>query len=268
MQYAEADYADLIIYTDSVYLQLEKRIDLFFPYDYHPELACGLLIVNDGQDAPALQLRETLYQLTRQKIIQPIIIAAVHATERLQEYGTAHVPDYAKRGSKAHLYTAFLIEELIPLLEQRFNLTPRPTSRGIFGCSLGGLSAFDIAWHHAWLFERVGVCSGAFWWRRHSANDNFANFDRIIHSLVRNGYHKEGLQFWFEAGTADETEDRNGNGIIDAIDDTLDLIAELYYKGYNLLTDVRYVEIQGGQHNQHTWAKAFPDFLTWAFGNK
>ena len=28
------------------------------------------------------------------------------------------------------------------------------------------------------------------------------------------------MKFFFECGTEDETEDRNGNGIIDSIDDT------------------------------------------------
>ncbi|MCS7018833.1 MAG: alpha/beta hydrolase-fold protein [Cytophagales bacterium] len=262
-----AAYADLTFFIDSVHLALEKRIDLFFPRRYHAGMSCCLVIVNDGQDAQALHLRETLHKLTTKHTIQPTIIAAVHATERLQEYGTAHIPDYAKRGSKAHLYTAFITNELLPMLEQRFVLQPAPTHRAIFGCSLGGLSAFDIAWHHPHLFSKIGVCSGAFWWRKHSANDYFANSDRIIHAVVRNSTYKPGLKFWFEAGTNDEKEDRNQNGIIDAIDDTLDLIAELHYKGYNTLTDVRYLEIQGGQHNQRTWAKAFPDFLKWAFGN-
>jgi enterochelin esterase-like enzyme len=262
-----ANYADLTIYLDSTHLEFEKRIDLFFPHDHRADVPCCLLIVNDGQDAQALHLRETLHKLTAKQTIQPTIIAAVHATERIQEYGTAHIPDYAKRGSKAHLYTTFLIEELIPALEQRFSLIRQAECRAVFGCSLGGLSAFDIAWHHSWLFGRVGVCSGAFWWRKHSANDSFANSDRIIHAVVRNSHHKKGLRFWFEAGTDDEKEDRNNNGIIDAIDDTLDLIGELHHKGYNTLTDVRYLEIQGGQHNQRTWAKAFPDFLLWAFGH-
>jgi cyanate lyase len=32
-------------------------------------------------------------------------------------------------------------------------------------------------------------------------------------------------------GTEDETADRNGNGIIDAIDDTQDVIKEIKFKG-------------------------------------
>jgi enterochelin esterase-like enzyme len=56
------------------------------------------------------------------------------------------------------------------------------------------------------------------------------------------------------------------NGIIDSIDDTVDLIKELENKGYNRPADIQYVEMVGGSHNVETWAEAMPKFLHWAFG--
>ena len=40
------------------------------------------------------------------------------------------------------------------------------------------------------------------------------------------------MKFYFECGTADESADRNQNGVIDSIDDTKDLISTLIEKGY------------------------------------
>jgi iron(III)-enterobactin esterase len=77
---------------------------------------------------------------------------------------------------------------------------------------------------------------------------------------------KKGMQFWVEAGTNDETSDRNNNGIIDAIDDTLDLIKELEKKGYKNTQDIVYEEVKGGEHNANTWKKIVPNFLIWSFG--
>jgi S-formylglutathione hydrolase FrmB len=88
-----------------------------------------------------------------------------------------------------------------------------------------------------------------------------------MHNKIRNCNYKSGLKFWLECGTADETADRNNNGIIDSIEDTLDLIAELKTKGYTE-NDLKYVEIDGGEHNFHTWKNAFPDFLEWVFRSK
>ena len=53
-----------------------------------------------------------------------------------------------------------------------------------------------------------------------------------MHKLIREGDYKPGLQFYFTTGSLDEKMDRNNNGIIDSIDDTLGLIEELEKKGY------------------------------------
>ncbi len=88
-----------------------------------------------------------------------------------------------------------------------------------------------------------------------------ADQDRIMQRLVRTGSYHPGLKFFFECGTEDESEDRNGNGIIDSIDDTMDLISALIEKGYKLDKDITYIEIPGGRHDVDTWAKVIPQFL-------
>jgi hypothetical protein len=62
----------------------------------------------------------------------------------------------------------------------------------------------------------------------------------------------------------DEKNDRNKNGIIDSIDDTLDVIKELQQKGYGE-EDIFYLEMKDGRHDAKTWAKAFPFFMQWAY---
>jgi enterochelin esterase-like enzyme len=261
-------YEDATHEVNSRFLKMRKRIDIFLPPTYHqqPSHYFRLVIMNDGQDVKSLKIKENLDRLHLNQEIHPTILVAVHATQRIQEYGTAGHPDYANRGSKARSYTNFVVHELIPFLTHHYRLIKTPETTAILGFSLGGLSAFDIAWNNPHIFGRVGVCSGSFWWRRHSENDDLAQIDRIMHDIVRKGYKKEGLKFWFEAGTNDETADRNHNGIIDAIEDTLDLIAELILKGYDNQKDIKYLEVHGGEHNQRTWALVVPDFLKWAFG--
>jgi enterochelin esterase-like enzyme len=228
----------------------------------------GVLYLNDGQDAEALRLHHTLDSLYRQKRTESMLVVAIHAGDRLQEYGTASAPDYKRRGSKAGAYTAFVTEELVPFVNARFRTLTDPGQTAFAGFSLGGLSALDIVWHHPEIFGKVGVFSGALWWRAKSQEDGYTDADRIMHRLIRTGTKKEGLRFWFEAGTHDETSDRNHNGIIDAIEDTLDLIAELDRHGYSQPQAVTYLQVEGGEHNQKTWAKVMPDFLVWAFGRK
>ncbi len=125
----------------------------------------------------------------------------------------------------------------------------------------------DIVWNHPGKFSRAGLFSGAFWWRTKDKDDpDYRDeTDRIIHSRIREGRYEPGLKFFFECGTEDEEEDRNHNGVIDSIDDTLDLIGELKGKGYDLGKDIRYLELAGGRHDLATWARAMPEFLRWGW---
>ena len=113
----------------------------------------------------------------------------------------------------------------------------------------------------------MGVFSGSLWWRDRNQEDPAfdESTDRIMHRQVREGEYYPWLNFYFEVGTLDETADRNNNGIIDAIDDTISLISELEKKGYNN-NAIRYLELEDGKHDVLTWAKAFPDFLKWGWG--
>ena len=125
----------------------------------------------------------------------------------------------------------------------------------------------DIGWNNPKFFSKIGVFSGSFWWRQKSEEEGYVDEnDRIMHNIVRAGTYKKGMKFWIEAGTNDEISDRNNNGIIDAIDDTLDLIKELEKKGYKKPQDIVYEEVKGGEHNAKTWSKILPNFLIWAFG--
>ena len=90
----------------------------------------------------------------------------------------------------------------------------------------------DIVWNHPDEFRRVGVFSGSLWWRSIDQTDVSYDDDkhRIIHQQIRNGSYYPWLKFFFQCGNMDETKDRNNNGIIDSIDDTMDLIKELELK--------------------------------------
>lgn len=210
----------------------------------------------------SVQLVNTLERLYRENRINPVIVVGVFAGDRMQEYGTAKYADYKKRGKKAQAYTLFILEELLPFLQKEYRLNDY---RVIAGFSLGGLSAFDIAWHHSDIFSKVGVFSGSFWWRSEPFDPEDPDGNRIAHEMIRQNTSPKNIRFWLQTGTLDEEADRNNNGIIDSIDDTRDLISELCAIGYHEGKDIHYVELTGGRHDTPTWAKVLPDFLIWAF---
>ena len=250
-------------------LSLLKRkvlIDVFLPPGYGAKHQnYPLLLLNDGQDMEAVQLMNHLKNLLQKNKMAPIIVAAVHAADRMQEYGTIDKVDYKNRGRKASAYGQFITRELIPLLQKRYQLESTPKRWAIAGFSLGGLSAIDLAWHYPQIFQQVGVFSGSFWWRSKAFKPTDPDADRILHETISQGPKRAGMTFWLQTGTKDEQDDRNNNGVIDSIDDTLDLIQELKKLGYQMGKDIEYVEVEDGEHNTETWGKVMPRFLEWAF---
>lgn len=229
---------------------------------HHP-----LLILNDGQDSEAVKVKATIEQLVVEKAIPEIIVVGVTAADRMQEYGLSYRTDYFGRGKLSKAYSDFIVTELIPYLMYKYPISQIASERTMAGYSLGGLSAIDIVWNHPEVFGKVGVFSGSFWWRKRDTGSFFYSDyrDRLMHLQVRRGKFKPGLKFWFQTGTLDEFSDRNKNGVIDSIDDTMDLITELTRKGYRPFHDIQYLEIKDGKHDQETWSKAMPHFLRWAF---
>lgn len=253
---------------DSKYLERGVTVDFFLPANVADPGAMELLLINDGQNMKEMGFEGILSTLYQQEAIRPLLCVAIHTgSERRMEYGVAGHPDYLGRGAKAELYTAFIFSELLPYIMQTYAIHSS-TAKAFAGFSLGGLAALDIAWSHPGEFSRVGVFSGSLWWR--TVDQHAADYDddrhRIMHQAIRQGHYHPGLRFFFQSGNMDETNDRNNNGIIDSIDDTLDLIRELVAKGYDRDRDIHYLELPQGRHDVATWGVAMPEFLRWGWG--
>jgi enterochelin esterase-like enzyme len=74
----------------------------------------NLLLLNDGQDMEKLRVFEITDSLYKKRALQPLVIVAVYAGDRTQEYGVSGKPDYLARGSKVACYDSFIIHELLP----------------------------------------------------------------------------------------------------------------------------------------------------------
>lgn len=249
-------------------LQRNVEVEILTPPNLDKTKSYPLLLLNDGQDSEGVKVKSTVERLVSEGVIPEIIVVGITAGDRMQEYGVAFRHDYHGRGKLAKAYMDYIIKELIPYIVYRYPISTNLADRAMAGYSLGGLSAIDIVWNHPTQFGKVGVFSGSFWWRKRDSGSFFySDFrDRLMHLQVRRGKLKPGLKFWFQTGTRDEESDRNKNGVIDSIDDTMDLISELTNKGYRPFHDIQYLEIKDGHHNLETWAEAMPHFLTWAFG--
>ncbi|MEO5648657.1 MAG: alpha/beta hydrolase-fold protein [Ginsengibacter sp.] len=227
----------------------------------------NLLLLNDGQDIEKLKVRNTVDSLFAKKLIQPLIVVAINAFDRMQQYGVAGYTDYQGNGASAKKYSDFIINELLPFVKKRAAVR-KFNSITIAGSSLGGLSAFDIAWDNADKIDKAGVFSGSFWLRNKDTSDSTYSDDknRIIINKIRSSRKRPKLKYWFYAGGNEETADRDKDGIPDVLDDTRDLIDVIKKKKVCPPGDIIYTEIKEGTHDYDSWSKVFPQFLIWAVG--
>lgn len=220
-----------------------------------------LLLLNDGQELDKMNFNAIVRQ--HPFASENLVCVGIHAgTDRKQEYGVAGRPDYLSRGAKAGLYTCFVIHELLPLVKLHTGAHGFHKHHAA-GFSLGGLMAVDMTLDHPQIFDSGAAFSGSFWWRSKGLNAGYEERrDRIMHAKVRTQQAPSHQRYFFQAGCLDETADRNNNGIIDSIDDTLDLIRDMRDIGF---ADVQltYLEMEEGRHDTETWGRAMPTYLDW-----
>lgn len=255
----------------SLFLNRDVTVDFYFPPNTADPANLSLLLINDGQDLVTMKFEEILDELYETASINNLFCVGIHCSkDRKNEYGTSKYLDYKGRGAKAALYNRFILEELIPYIRKTLFIYSFK-EKCYAGFSLGGLCALDMVWNHPLEFSKVGVFSGSLWWRDKDQDDEDfdENINRIMHRQVKEDKNVyPWLKFFFEVGTLDEVADRNNNGVIDSIDDTMSFIEILVEKGYDRDYDIKFLELNEGRHDVPTWAKAFPEFLKWGWGKE
>ncbi|WP_460731602.1 alpha/beta hydrolase [Lysobacter tyrosinilyticus] len=255
------------------------------------------LYINDGQDMEAVGLQDTLAALYAKDAIQPAIVIAIDMPpDRMGAYGLsdrAHGHSviaqtrYGPVGTTAHAYSEWVTKTLVPMIDARYRTRATPKQRAVLGWSLGALNAFNLGWQYPEVFGRVGAFSPSFWLSAESGDVDAVQRTRLAQQMVAAGSpHRRTLRQYFAVGTREEAADRDGDGVNDALDDTRDLIdgwhaggalktrglrqlgfrVNLEYAVHPARSDVVLNVLEGGQHNQASWARMLPGFLRWAYG--
>lgn len=273
-------------------------ITIYLPPDYaRGTRRYPVLYANDGQDMDAVGLPSTLARLYRAHAIEPVIVVAIRMlTDRASGYGLSDRATSRSLvggspigpiGSRAHDYSAWVATALVPYVDAHYRTRKSSRARTMLGWSLGALNAFDIGWQYPEVFGRVGAFSPSFWLAADRSSATAVQHTRLAQAMVDHGGKHAGLKMWFAVGTAEETKDRDGDGVNDTVDDVQDLLQGyrgadgfrargLKQLGYSV--DMDYAKhpsrkadaalflLQGGVHNQASWGKMLPPFLLWAYG--
>lgn len=265
------------------------KVAIYLPPGYDPasSIRYPVLYLNDGQDAASLGLQQTLAGLYERDEIREIIVVAIDMLpDRMGIYGLSDRAAHRSKpgesrfgmvGSHAHDYSQWVALQLVPYIDAQYHTSAKPQDRAMAGWSLGALNAFNLGWQYPELFGKVGAFSPSFWLASDRGDIASIQRTRLAQGMVEAGPRRDAMRLWMGVGTDEETDDRDGDGVIDVVDDTQDLARALARQGYAI--DFTYAPqghgnqpvalylLQGGHHDQASWARMLPMFLRWAFAN-
>ena len=265
------------------------HVSVYLPPGYAQSTArYPVLYANDGQDMQAVGLQATLAALYGEHAIEPVIVVAIDMLhDRASGYGLSDrrrgqsVVGGSRIGAiglKAAEYSSWVATSLVPYIDAHYRTRADTGQRTVLGWSLGALNAFNLIWQYPDVFGKVGAMSPSFWLAGDRSDAVAVQRSRLAQAMVDRGPRRRGLRFWFAAGTAEETNDRDHDGVIDVVDDLQDLVdgyrgdgvqrrglRQLGYSTAGADADVTVFLLPDGHHQQASWAKMLPVFLRWAF---
>ena len=219
-----------------------------------------VLYMHDGQNlfdartahAAEWRVDETAVELTRKARVAPVIIVGVASNpeSRFADYTPTAIANPTTNppstvGGSADSYGRFLVEELKPFIDKNFRTIADREHTGLAGSSLGGLVTMYLGLKYPGTFSRLAVVSPSVFW------DDF-----FIVKDVERQTAKLPLRVWLDIGTSEST---------DAAPDAERLRDALVAKGWKLGGDLKFVEVQGGTHDESAWAARFGQMLEYLF---
>jgi enterochelin esterase-like enzyme len=143
----------------------------------------------------------------------------------------------------SNLYAGFLIDELIPEVKKKYNITDDPSGRAICGISSGGLCAFNAAWQRPDAFGKVISHCGSF--------ANIRGGD-VFPFLIRSKAKKP-IRIFLQSGVKDANVYWGNWPLLNQ-----EMASSLAYCGY----DYKFIFGEGG-HSLNHGGSIFPETLRW-----
>lgn len=224
-----------------------RELTVYLPagYDEHPERRYSVLYMQDGQNlfdaerayVPGQHWRmsEAADQAIGERTAAPVIIVgADHAgIGRMDEYTPVKDRKH-DGGGRADDYLRMLVEELKPLIDERYRTLPDPDNTAIGGSSLGGLLTLHAIFTRRDVFGRAAAMSPSVWWG-----------DRVILKTAEAFDGPPPLRMWLDTG---------GREGLEALQDARalrDRIAAKAWGGERF----RYYEDRRADHSERAWAR-------------
>ena len=147
------------------------QVKVYMPYNYNPgrDEAYPTAYFHDGYEYITLGSADiVLNNLINTNILDNIIVVFVKPNNRNEEYA----------GSLRNQYRMFIVEELVPYIDNNYNTISEAVGRAVCGTSFGGNISTLIAYNHPDVFGNCGLHSAAFW------PNNYEAYNLVINGPV------------------------------------------------------------------------------------
>lgn len=173
-----------------------REVGVYLPAGYNEAYSSyPLVIVHDGYDyVDHAALKSILDNLIERGDLPPLIAALTQSPDRKREY----VDDPR--------HVSFVTAELLPALEQRYNVATHMRGRVLMGASLGAVASLSVAARAPQLFGGVVLKSGSFIFDQSLLNtrdelfrrvsefiDGLSDYERLLHRAFLSCGRYEGL---------------------------------------------------------------------------
>jgi predicted alpha/beta superfamily hydrolase len=241
----------------SRFLRNQRDFIVYLPPGYHeqPQRRFPVLYMHDGQNlfdgatsfVPGMDwhVGHTADDFILTGAVQPLIIVGIYnvGKVRIHEYTPTKAPRLG--GGRADRYAKFLIQEVMPFVQQQYRVLPDPRVTGMGGSSLGGLLSLYLGLKHSQIFGRLAALSPSVWWNQ-----------RVILRFAAAAPVEPRPRVWLDIGT------NEGPRIVQEVEQFRDILLQ---KGWQLGTDLHYERIEGAEHNEAAWARRVGPFLQFLY---
>lgn len=158
------------LFRSQVFSNTVRQYWIYVPAQYTPEKPACVLVFQDGQRATrtngSLRVPQVMENLIHKKEMPVSIGIFITPGARGEEYVEIGGGNPNNRAAEYDAlndrYARFLIEEMLPEVGKKYNLTQDPEGRAIGGTSSGAICAFTVAWERPDAFRKVISCIGSY----------------------------------------------------------------------------------------------------------